>query len=287
MKTPKDIDLKLLKKAIDASASSVVIADARKRDMPLIFINRAFEKITGYAARDILGRNCRFIQGKDHKQPGIRAIREAIRQRKSCNVLLRNYRKNGEFFWNELYLSPVFGGDGKLTHYIGVQTDVTARVEAEDKLKKYKTELESLVKKQTRTLEEKNIALKEMLSQLDFEKRALEEKVAGNVDSVLLPLVDRLRRKGGHALARPMQLLDSTLREITSEFGRGLERKLYRLTAREMEVCHLIKQGMTTKDIAGYLNTSFKTVDNQRNAIRRKLGILKKNINLPSFLRTI
>jgi PAS domain S-box-containing protein len=287
MKTPKDIDLRLLKKAIDASASSVVIADAKKRDMPLIFINRAFERITGYTAHDILGRNCRFIQGKDRRQPGTRAIREAIRQHKSCHVLLRNYRKNGELFWNELYLSPVFGVNGELTHYIGVQTDVTARVEAEDKLKQYKTELESMVKKQTQSLEEKNIALKEMLTQLDSEKKALEEKIASNVDSVLLPLVDRLRRKGGRRMARPMQLLGNSLREISSGFGRGLERKLYRLTAREMQVCHLIKQGMTTKDIADFLSTSLKTVDNQRNTIRRKLGILKKNISLPSFLRTI
>lgn len=287
MKIPKNIDLKLLKKAVDASASSIVIADAGKRDMPLIFMNRAFEKITGYAPQDILGRNCRFIQGKDRKQPGIRVIREAIRRRKSCHALLRNYRKNGELFWNELYLSPVFGESGKLTHYIGVQTDVTARVEAEDKLKKYQTELEALVKKQTQSLEEKNIALKEMLSQLDSEKKALEEKIAANVDSVLLPLADRLRRKGGTALARPMQLLDNSLREMTSGFGRGLERKLYGLTAREMEVCHLVKQGMTTKDIAEFLNTSLKTVDNQRNTIRRKLGILKKDVSLPSFLRTI
>jgi PAS domain S-box-containing protein len=257
------------------------------RDMPLIFINRAFEKITGYVAQDILGRNCRFIQGKDRKQPGIRIIKEAIKNRKSCHVLLRNFRKNGDLFWNELYLSPVFGGDGRLTHYIGVQTDVTDRVRAEQKLKEYKTELEDLVKKQTRSLEEKNIALKEMLSQLDSEKKALEEKIASNVDSVLLPLADRLRRKGGRQMARPMQLLDNSLREITSGFGRGLERKLYKLTAREMEVCHLIKQGMTTKDIADFLNTSLKTVDNQRNTIRRKLGILKKNISLLSFLRTI
>lgn len=287
MKTPKAIDLKLLKKAIDASASSIVIADAEKRDMPLIFVNRAFEKITGYAAQEILGRNCRFIQGKDRRQPGIRIIRDSIKKHRPCHVLLRNFRKNGELFWNELYLSPVFGADGKLTHYIGVQTEVTARVQAEEKLKKYKAELESLVKKQTQSLEEKNIALKEMLSQLDSEKKALEEKVAANVDSVLLPLVDRLRRKGGRQMARPMQLLDNSLREITSGFGRGLERKLYRLTVREMEVCHLIKQGMTTKDIADFLNTSLKTVDNQRNTIRRKLGILKKNISLPSFLRTI
>lgn len=287
MKSPKDIDLKLLKKAIDASASSIVIADARKRDMPLIFINRAFEKITGYAAQDILGRNCRFIQGKDRKQPGTRVIRAAIRRHKPCHVLLRNYKKNGELFWNELYLSPVFGGDGKLTHYIGVQTDVTDRVQAEEKLKEYKAQLEGLVKRQTQSLEEKNIALKEMLSQLDSEKKALEEKIAANVDSILLPLVERLRRKGGRPLARPMQMLENSLREMTSGFGRGLERKLYRLTAREMEVCHLIKQGMTTKDIADFLNTSLKTVDNQRNTIRRKLGILKKNINLPSFLRTI
>lgn len=287
MKNTNTIGSDLLKKAVDASASSIVIADARKRDMPLIFANRSFQKITGYSASEILGRNCRFLQGKDRKQPGLQVIRAAIRSRKSCHVLLRNYNKSGELFWNELYLSPVFDAKAGLTHYIGVQTDVTKRVKAQEALDKYKTDLEDLVKKQTRSLEEKNIALKEMLSQLDSEKRSLEGRVTSNVDSVLLPLVERLKRKAGRPLAGPISVLERSLKEMTSGLGHGLERKLYRLTPREIEVCHLIKQGMSTKAIADYLNTSFKTVENQRNTIRRKLGILKKDINLPSFLRAL
>lgn len=287
MKNISTIESNLLKKAVDASASSIVIADARKRDMPLIFVNRSFQKITGYPASEILGRNCRFLQGKDRNQPGLQTIREAIRSRKSCHVLLRNYRKSGELFWNELYLSPVIDAKHGLTHYIGVQTDVTRRVEAQKALHKHKTDLEDLVKKQTRSLEEKNIALREMLSQLESEKKSLEGRVASNVDSVLLPLVERLRRKAGRSLAGPISVLERSLKEMTSGLGRGLERKLYRLTPREIEVCHLIKQGMNTKAIADYLNTSFKTVENQRNTIRRKLGILKKDINLPSFLRSL
>lgn len=287
MKTPAELDLRLLKKAVDASTSSIVIADAARRDMPLIFVNRAFETITGYPAHEILGRNCRFIQGRDRKQPGIREIREAIRQRRSCRVLLRNYRKNGEPFWNELHLSPVFDARKKLTHYIGVQTDVTDRVKAEEALRLYKTDLESQVARQTRSLEEKNIALKEMLTQLDAEKKALEEKIAANIDTVLLPLVERLRRRGGRALARPMQVLEKSLRETTSGFGRGLERKLYGLTRREIQICHLVKQGMSTKEIADFLSSSPKTVENQRNTIRRKLGILRKTVHLPAFLQTL
>lgn len=122
-------------RAMESSAVGVCIADALAPDLPLIYVNPAFERISGYGRAEIIGRNCRFLQGADREQPALKTLRDAIKQGQAANVLLRNYRKNGDLFWNELSITPVYGADGVLTHFIGMMQDVTRRIEAEVALK--------------------------------------------------------------------------------------------------------------------------------------------------------
>ena len=96
--------------------------------MPLIYTNPAFHRMTGYAPHGVLGRNCRFLQGGERDQPDLDILRQAIRDGGDCSVLLRNYRKDGSLFWNELIIAPMHDAQGTLTHLIGIQTDVTERV---------------------------------------------------------------------------------------------------------------------------------------------------------------
>lgn len=283
----RDIDERLLRKAVDASASSIVIADARRKDLPLIFVNPAFRALTGYSPKEILGRNCRFLQSSDRSQPGIAVIRKALRERRSCTVVLRNYKKNGVLFWNELRLSPVLGPGGELTHYIGVQTDVTERVRAEEASREHEQELRRTVRERTRDLESKNIALREVLGQLELEKRSLQEKITANVDSLLVPLLVRLSRRCPPELRPGLSTLDKALRDLTSPFGQTLTRRLYRLTPRQIEIALLVRQGLSTKDICSHLGLSVSTVENQRNTLRRKLGLSGKDANLSSYLRQL
>lgn len=121
-------DLMLLAKAIDAAKSSLIITDQRLPDHPIIFCNPAFEQLTGYHHTEIIGRNCRFLQRDDRGQPGLTEIREAISSGKPCTVFLRNYCKDGTAFWNELMLSPVQDEQGRVTHFIGIQNDITTRM---------------------------------------------------------------------------------------------------------------------------------------------------------------
>jgi PAS domain S-box-containing protein len=121
----------LLERAVENSASGLSIADARLPDLPLVYVNPAFENITGYRLDEVIGKNCRFLQGDDREQEAIEDIRAAIREQRSCTVTVRNYRKDGTRFWNELRLSPIFSASGEITHYVGVQTDITARQEIE------------------------------------------------------------------------------------------------------------------------------------------------------------
>jgi PAS domain S-box-containing protein len=127
----RSIDAELLALAVDASNDGIVIAEQEGQDNILIYVNRAFEELTGYTADEILYRDCRFLQGDDTDQEGVRQIRTALERGEPCRVVLRNYRKDGSLFWNELSITPVYNDDDQLTYYIGIQKDITARVEAE------------------------------------------------------------------------------------------------------------------------------------------------------------
>ncbi|KOP23598.1 hypothetical protein AMR41_25800 [Hapalosiphon sp. MRB220] len=128
-------NLRLRNRAIEASSNGIVISDARLPNMPIIYANPAFEHITGYYREDVIGRNCSFLQGIDTNQPEIQEIRNAIKQARNCTVILRNYRRDSTLFWNELSISPVFDDDGKCTHYVGIQNDITERKQAEQELR--------------------------------------------------------------------------------------------------------------------------------------------------------
>ncbi|MBW4440424.1 MAG: PAS domain S-box protein [Plectolyngbya sp. WJT66-NPBG17] len=114
--------------AIAASPVGIVIADAQQPDFPAIYVNPVFERSTGYTAAEVMGKNFRFLQGDDRDQPAIQQMQQALRSQKSCTVTLRNYRKDGTLFWNELTLSPIFDSAGRVVQIIGIQNDITERV---------------------------------------------------------------------------------------------------------------------------------------------------------------
>lgn len=124
--------LHIKSKALQHASNGIIITDALKKDHPIIYANAAYEKITGYAQEDILNRNSRFLQANDTDQKSINKIRNAVTKGKSCHVVLRNYRKDGTMFWNELHITPIKDSSGVVTHFIGIQNDVTQRKLAEE-----------------------------------------------------------------------------------------------------------------------------------------------------------
>ena len=115
-------------RAVVAAGLSFTISDPRLPDDPLVFVNPAFERTTGYSRDEAQGRNCRFLQGPDTDPADVQRIRDALAAQEHVVVTLLNYRKDGTAFWNELSLSPVYDAAGELSHYVGIQADVTARV---------------------------------------------------------------------------------------------------------------------------------------------------------------
>lgn len=126
--------LQLKDRALAATSNGIVIADANHPNHPIIYYNSAFERITGYSQDEILGHNCRFLQGPDTDPASVEQIRHALQQKRECRVVLKNYRKDGTPFWNELAISPVQDGSGQLTHFIGVQADITERKQTDEVL---------------------------------------------------------------------------------------------------------------------------------------------------------
>jgi PAS domain S-box-containing protein len=113
--------------------------------MPLIYVNPAFERITGYSAAEVLGYNCRFLQGNKTSQPAIAQLRAAIKAGEHCTVILLNYRKDETPFWNELTISPIYDDDGNLTHFVGIQADISDRIKAEQSLRLEQNKSERLL----------------------------------------------------------------------------------------------------------------------------------------------
>jgi diguanylate cyclase (GGDEF)-like protein/PAS domain S-box-containing protein len=129
--------LKLLQRCIETSSNGMVVADARAEDMPLVYVNPTFERITGYQAEEVLGRNCRFLQGNppdESNQQALEQIHQGLARGDEVSVMLRNYRKDGTPFWNDLYLSPIRNDRNEITHYVGVQNDISERKSIEHQL---------------------------------------------------------------------------------------------------------------------------------------------------------
>ncbi|PKM35131.1 MAG: PAS sensor protein [Gammaproteobacteria bacterium HGW-Gammaproteobacteria-10] len=134
----------ILSLILDECINGITLADPDLEDMPIVYANKAFETVTGYSQEEVIGRNCRFLQGEDRNQEEIKRIKEAINAQKPVEVVLRNYKKNGELFYNRFKIIPLCDRNGKLIYFLGVQYDITRQIVDEETINKLNKELESL-----------------------------------------------------------------------------------------------------------------------------------------------
>ena len=166
--------------ALNSAKSGIIITDNRQPDNPIIYCNQAFENITGYSQNEIIGHNCRFLQAQDRSQDERQIIKDAVKNGEECKIEIRNYRKDGSLFWNELIISPVKNSKNEVTHFIGVQNDITERKKYENELREEKLSVEKKIKERTRELHENEAFLssiiqtvRESLLVLDADYRVL------------------------------------------------------------------------------------------------------------------
>jgi len=159
----KNNDLDLYLKALNSAYSGIIITDNLQYDNPIIYCNKAFETISGYAHDEIIGHNCRFLQAQDRSQAERKIIKESIARGEECKIEIRNYRKDGTLFWNELFISPVKNDDGQVTHFIGVQNDISDRKKAEYDLREEKSHVELKIQQRTKELQDKESFLSSII----------------------------------------------------------------------------------------------------------------------------
>src|ERR1700686_3078112 len=136
------LKLEILKQAVMDSRDGITISDNCAEDNPLIFVNPAFERLTGYSFEEITNVNCRYLQKNDRDQPELEIIHKAIEEGEYCLVTLSNYRKDGTMFWNELSISPIYNEKRIVSHFLGIQKDATSRVLIEQQLREDNQSLE-------------------------------------------------------------------------------------------------------------------------------------------------
>jgi len=199
-----------------------------------------------------------------------RVLAEVKRCHKSGEVFVCEYRmlsEDGSIFWFYDQAEIVRDSVGSTLYLQGVMFDITER------------------KKQAIALKEKNIAMREIMGQIELEKNRIQNDVVANIEELALPTVKKLRLKG--ASLKHSKLLEQHLKNITSSFGRKISDKKEKLTPKEIEICSMIKGGLGSKDIARLLGVSHQTIDKHRKNIRKKMNLSNKEINLSTYLQSL
>ncbi|MCQ8182254.1 PAS domain-containing protein [Methylomonas sp. SURF-1] len=136
----------VLSAILDECVNGVTLADPDLEDAPIIYANKAFERLTGYSRDEIIGHNCRFLQGSDRNQEARFQIADAMKRHEAVEVTLRNYRKDGTLFHNRLKIVPLFDRKQRVIYYLGVQYDITQQVDADNEIKSLTNLLNALPK---------------------------------------------------------------------------------------------------------------------------------------------
>ncbi|MDG0023426.1 EAL domain-containing protein [Trinickia sp. Y13] len=212
-----DLALRLQSRALDASVNAILITAAAESGHVVEYANPAFKRITGYDPAEVIGQDCRFLQRDDHDQEGLVAIREGLAANKEVSAVLRNYRKDGVLFWNQLFIAPVPNPDGNTTHHIGVINDVTDLIRYQEQLE-YQANYDNLTRLPNRNL------LRERLDQAIARRKPLAVVFIDldgfkNVnDSLGHSVGDRLLGVVAERLARSARPSDTVARHGGDEF---------------------------------------------------------------------
>ncbi len=200
--------------AIRATRMSMIITDPRKPDNPIVFANDAFLRLTGYTREEILGRNCRFLQGPDTDPKAVQQVREAIEANSDISIDLLNYRKDGSAFWNALYISPVTNEQGEMQFFFASLLDVSDRKDSEQRVLADKDRFEDAVKQRTKELEEALEAQTVLIHEVDHRVKNNLQMVASLIVMQSRTIKDEETRRSMAAMLSRIEALGTVHRRL-------------------------------------------------------------------------
>jgi PAS domain S-box-containing protein len=290
-------------------------------DLVYISCNENFAMDMKMKPEEIVGKTDFDLFKKEFAESYRKVDRQVMRSGKT-EYFEEKYMKGRRESIIQTVKTPVRDEKGRITGILGIFWDITRRKQDEEKLKKYQQRLEEMVEERTAklagtnerlrqeinerretekalresegrlrerkmALERKNIALGEMIEQIGHEKEHVKNDVVVNVEKLLLPILRKLEGGTTHIESKYIDLLRRTCEELASSFGRKISAENMKLSPREIEICNMIKGGLSGKEIAELLKICFKTVERHRNDIRKKFKLIGKKINLTTFLQSL
>jgi len=269
----------MLRSILDSSPDAIMVIDINGK---FIECNRsALEQLRFRSKEEMLQRNSFDIVVDKDKARAMRNTEETIRLGTMHNIEYQGLRMDGTVFAAESSASVIKDSKGEVSGFVVVAKDISERKASEEALLRSQAELRD----QKKALEQKNIALGEIIAQVEIEKQKIEENISLNIQRVLFPILDQLEQE-----VDPKPLLDVFRRNLdglASSYGSRITERTVNLTPREIEICSMIKGGLSSRDISELLKISPATVERHRKNIRRKLNLTNQDINLTTFLRNL
>ncbi len=252
-------------------------------DCTLTFANQAYCRYHEKSREELIGKSFLPSVRPDDRQVVLEIIESANPENPISTEIQQITKSSGEIFWVEWRRRTLFDEAGKLLEIQSVGRDVTEYKKTAEALKASEEDL----RRKNIELERKNNALTEVLEHIEHQKLQIKDDVIANVDELLVPALDQLVAKGSKIDTIYLNLIKRSLEDLTSSFGRKITQKDFKLTPKEVQICNMIKRGLSSKEIASFLNISLFTVGRHRHNIRKKLKITNKKDNLNTFLQRL
>jgi PAS domain S-box-containing protein len=268
------------RKFVETMTEGLIVMDGDER---ITYVNRHLEDLSGFRADELEGRKIHeFLSPETSELIRRKLSGDDEQPRRSFEIAWQ--RKSGEMQYSIVSPRLLAGDHNGIEGSFAILTDITAKKQAEQALRRREQELES----QNARLEEMNLALQTLVKMREKDRAEMENALAANLQRLVEPLIEKLRSSGlSDHQKMVVTMLTANLAEITSARNTGLASRFTVLTPAEMEVANFVKHGRTTKEIAALMNISARTVDMHRLNIRRKLGIHRKGTNLRSYLLSL
>jgi PAS domain S-box-containing protein len=264
--------LRLLSAAVEQSSEGLALISLSGI---LLYVNEAYAHMHGYTPDEMQGSSLTKYHSVQQMKGMIKA-RETALQDGFFKTELWQLHKSGSSFPSEVTISVLRDDLENLCGFIISTRDTSVQKMTEAALREKKD-----------ALEKKNIALNELLAQIELEKKYIKESVSANIEKLIFPLIAKMRSHAHHDVSKQLDILEANLSDLCSSFGQRISQKALLLTPREIEICNMIKSGMSNKEISELLHVSLETIETHRSNIRKKLELTNKNVNLSVYLQSI